>query len=129
MAAMPEQHERDIYTPQTVERLLGDFGSLLYRSGPTDRDMPRQGKYNSPEPAHSRWETQMCKRADLLSALESLPQPTYQIVYLCCYKGFSLRDAADIVGYSHTTVRHHKVEGLKWMAHRLGWRDEKAGWG
>lgn len=128
MAAMQQDRDTDRYTPQVVERLLRDLPYLLDNIAPRDRDMPRQGKHNSPEPAHIRFEDRMAKRADIESVLCSLPMPTYRIVYLCCVGGMSLRDVADVVGYSHTTVRHHKVEGLKWMAWRLGWRDPERGW-
>lgn len=125
MAAMPRVTE-PYYSPQVVERLLRQLPYLLDRTTPPDdNQQPRRGKRTSPA---GRLEEQMAKRADVESVLCSLPQPTYRIVYLVCVGGKSLREVANIVGYSHTTVRHHKVEGLKLMAWRLGWRDPERGW-
>jgi DNA-directed RNA polymerase specialized sigma24 family protein len=114
------------YSPQKVEYLLRRLPYLLDRQTPPGDRPARRPARSSP----SGWlEDQMATRADIEMALDRLPQPTYQMVYLRFVGGQSLREVASVVKVSHTTVRLQCIEGIRMMAFVLGWRDAESGWG
>lgn len=71
----------------------------------------------------------MSERADVEWALFELPLFQYRIVYLTFIGGLQPQEIADIMECTPETVRLNRIDGIRYIAWLLGWRDESLGWG
>lgn len=110
------------YSPDQIRSALK---RLPYRSSLKSRALDRQqrpGPRRDRNPAEEAW----CSEADLVRALEDLPERRRKAVSMHVMLGFSLRAVGNELGVSHATIGRECQLGLEQMAASLGWEGSQS---